>query len=235
MTREELIRNLKYTIKKHENDKVPTFGTNISIMCKNILDYLEQEPSDDVMQGLDEDIRCAMCTNSMKSDSGCDGGCIVNEGMYKKVMETINNHIFSQPTSEDCVSREQALKELKESAEHHANDSREEVLLRRDRDIIRALPPVTPTHIETVTEFADRCRECGKQKTKWIPVSEKLPENKTYVLTTIKVPNRIVHTRSGWYEGGFFHNDNGDVWRATDREVIAWMPLPEPYKAESEG
>lgn len=235
MTREELIRNLKYTIKKHENDKVPTFGTNISIMCKNILDYLEQEPSDDVMQGLDEDIRCAMCTNSMKSDSGCDGGCIVNEGMYKKVMETINNHIFSQPTSEDCVSREQALKELKESAEHHANDSREEVLLRRDRDIIRALPPVTPTHIETVTEFADRCRECGKQKTKWIPVSEKLPENKTYVLTTIKVPNRIAHTRSGWYEGGFFHNDNGDVWRAIDMEVIAWMPLPEPYKAESEG
>lgn len=47
MTREELIRNLKYTIKKHENDKVPTFGTNISIMCKDILDYLEQEPCED--------------------------------------------------------------------------------------------------------------------------------------------------------------------------------------------
>jgi hypothetical protein len=44
----------------------------------------------------------------------------------------------------DCISREQALRKLKESAEHHANDSREEVLLRRDRDIIRALPPVTP-------------------------------------------------------------------------------------------
>ena len=44
----------------------------------------------------------------------------------------------------DAISREQALKELKESAEHHANNSREEVLLRRDRDIIRALPPVTP-------------------------------------------------------------------------------------------
>lgn len=52
---------------------------------------------------------------------------------------------LEQPTSDDCVSRTQALKELKESAEHHANDSREEVLLRRDRDIIRALPPVTPT------------------------------------------------------------------------------------------
>jgi hypothetical protein len=45
---------------------------------------------------------------------------------------------------EDAVSRSQALEELEESAKHHANDSREEVLLRRDRDIIRALPPVKP-------------------------------------------------------------------------------------------
>ncbi len=42
----------------------------------------------------------------------------------------------------DLISRQAALKELKESAEHHANDSREEALLRRDRDIIRALPSV---------------------------------------------------------------------------------------------
>ena len=44
MTREELIRNLKYTMEKHKNDKVNTFDTNISVMCKDILDYLEQEP-----------------------------------------------------------------------------------------------------------------------------------------------------------------------------------------------
>lgn len=44
MTREELIRNLKYTMEKHKNDTVNTFGTNISVMCKDILDYLEQEP-----------------------------------------------------------------------------------------------------------------------------------------------------------------------------------------------
>lgn len=44
MTREEIIRNLKYTMEKHKNDTVNTFDTNISVMCKDILDYLEQEP-----------------------------------------------------------------------------------------------------------------------------------------------------------------------------------------------
>ncbi len=44
MTRGELIRNLKYTMEKHKNDNVNTFDTNISVMCKDILDYLEQEP-----------------------------------------------------------------------------------------------------------------------------------------------------------------------------------------------
>ena len=44
MTREELIRNFTYVMKKHENDVLLTFDTNISLMCKDILDYLEQEP-----------------------------------------------------------------------------------------------------------------------------------------------------------------------------------------------
>lgn len=44
MTKEELIGNLEYTMKKHENDTVPTFGTNISLMCKDVLEYLKQEP-----------------------------------------------------------------------------------------------------------------------------------------------------------------------------------------------
>lgn len=74
----------------------------------------------------------------------------------------------------------------------------------------------------------------SEKPNKWIPVSEKLPKDKTYVLTTIKVPNRIAHVRSGWYEGGFFHNDNGDTWKATDMEVKAWMPAPKAYKGGKE-
>lgn len=66
----------------------------------------------------------------------------------------------------------------------------------------------------------------------WISVKERLPENETYVLVTIGIPGRQPHARSGWYQNGFFHNDNGDTWKATDMEVIAWMPLPEPYRED---
>ena len=44
-------------------------------------------------EGLDEEIRCTMCANSMKSDRGCDGGCVVNKDMYKKVMDAIERRI----------------------------------------------------------------------------------------------------------------------------------------------
>lgn len=77
----------------------------------NNIKALNQEPCEDVMaihtQGLDEGIRCAMCTNSMKSDSGCDGGCVVNKYVYREVMNTIENHIVPPvtPTQEPILDK----------------------------------------------------------------------------------------------------------------------------------
>ena len=48
-------------------------------------------------EGLDEEIRCAMCTNPIANDRGCNGSCTVNDKMYKKVIDTIENHIISRP------------------------------------------------------------------------------------------------------------------------------------------
>lgn len=67
---------------------------------------------------------------------------------------------------------------------------------------------------------------------KWIPVTEALPEDGTRVLTTIKTKRRGKQVRSGCYFKGYFNNDNGDTWNTTDKEVIAWMPLIEPYRGD---
>lgn len=179
MTREELIRNLKYTMKKHENDKVPTFGTNISIMCKNILDYLEQEPCNDAIS------RRAAIDAILK--------------------------IHPADTEYDCTLYDKV-----------------DVMY-----VLKNLPPVNPQESKT-----------GH----WIPCSERLPEicqedchgNITFsktVLTTqiygdgyvyVGIDKYTTNNGGGWLTEVPFDNPEECC------KVIAWMPLPEPYKAETE-
>lgn len=67
----------------------------------------------------------------------------------------------------------------------------------------------------------------------WIPVSERLPEEDKTVIASTKYgvyPETKYTKEYGWewaYESGT------DYWRELE-DVMAWMPLPEPYKAESE-
>ena len=77
-----------------------------------------------------------------------------------------------------------------------------------------------------------------KLKDEWIPCSEKLPkENGEYLVT---LENGIVKklgystTQRTTYPKGFYYVKDGISWRQTQNPVVAWMPLPEPYKAESE-
>lgn len=116
MTKEERNNKLKYFITcmkceasgkccDDENCPIQYNAGNMGEIIENLEEIskiLEQEPCEDVMvihtQGLDEGVRCAMCTNSMKSDRGCDGGCRVDEDMYKEVMNTIEKHIVPSVT-----------------------------------------------------------------------------------------------------------------------------------------
>ena len=94
-------------------------------------------------EGLDEEIRCTMCTNYMKSDRGCDGSCVVDKDMYKAVMDAIEKRIHPTTKNDlgvDCISRAEVLKLMKDNWHTHNGDW----AMQESMDDIRALPSVTP-------------------------------------------------------------------------------------------
>ena len=69
----------------------------------------------------------------------------------------------------------------------------------------------------------DMAVEALKQ-TRWIPVSERLPENGYWLWSA----------KGGKVQNDFYWDGHWEYAEKYGYEVIAWMPLPEPYKAESE-
>ena len=96
-------------------------------------------------------------------------------------------------------------------------------------------------HNGTITESeCDRILKALEQESKWIPVSERLPEKnmpclvsvgKLY-LTQIAIYSDLMGTidHKIFYQGDYGYGDFKDI----TEYVKAWMPLPEPYREESE-
>ena len=76
--------------------------------------------------------------------------------------------------------------------------------------------------------------EIVKQETEqynngWIPCSEKLPELRKYVLVTVKYTG-FMGMHGYWIKTGHMEAEN-DWWGdCASGAVIAWKPLPEPFK-----
>lgn len=80
---------------------------------------------------------------------------------------------YQQPC-EDCISRQALLDKLEKPM--NWTDSEAELQEQRDYEgfveLLKSMPSVIPKGV-TITDFADRCRECGKTKTgHWIKTGD---------------------------------------------------------------
>ena len=159
----------------------------------------------------------------------------------RKIIEanTMAIEVLGQQPCEDCVSRADVLA-LAEKGTLVSNGAYKSVC-----KAINELPSVTPkytdeeidkaqlveqAYVDKMVELA--VKELKTPKAEWIPVSERLPETDGIFLTYIENPydNQLSYIMICDY----IHQIWCPVDETASSNVIAWMPLPQPYKAESE-
>lgn len=89
---------------------------------------------------------------------------------------------------------------------------------------IRTLTRVPSEFIHAkLDELAEEIGELAKPK--WIPCSEKMPEDNTNVIVCF-YSGTVTEMR--YWGNGIFQG----IYEHTAKTIVSWMPLPEPYKGE---
>ncbi len=136
-----------------------------------------------------------------------------------------NKQTIEQKSCEDCISRERVCEFLAEFLNHEYSTQPECELINIMIEGIKHLPSVKQ-----------------EPKTKWIPVSERLPGMNETVLVTDDGDAFFKEHGVGWIGQATtlaYMTEKG--WEISDinyecqmNKITAWLPLPEPYKEREE-
>ena len=91
--------------------------------------------------------------------------------------------------------------------------------------------------VDSYGEHQDRLWSLSEQF-EWVPCSERLPKEGERILVTAA----LEHVMVAHYGKMFFEKERGNVFYLAGEDgdaditdvVVAWMPLPEPYREEDE-
>lgn len=93
-------------------------------------------------------------------------------------------------------------------------------------------------HVKSQIKAIENMPSVIPQKSKWIPVSERLPNRKEYIanngLFIVSDGNRTYAEYFDIYDSMKYFGEPTMSGFRVDRCVVAWMPLPEPYKEDKE-
>ena len=95
---EKIIEKLEELHERYINQYGAVGGNPMAFSVKECMEIVKQEAEQYKLydtisihtNGLEEGIRCAVCTNQIKSDIGCDGGCCVDENLVKRICDVIH-------------------------------------------------------------------------------------------------------------------------------------------------
>ena len=112
------------------------------------------------------------------------------------------------------MTREEAIKHIKAMCQ---------MLLGADNK------PISDTYYALEVALEELSDEpCEDAIRRWIPVSDRLPDNDDMMLVTCRTKKGVSSVNRAYYSRGSWHG-SGSM-----SGVIAWMPMPEPYSGEAE-
>lgn len=158
------------------------------------------------------------------------------EYLEKIKEDYIEGNAYERHPLPEYYAIENAIKALEQEPKTGSlDDAREDFM----HDVYNELD-FLPTNEEAnrIIDIFDRVTSSIEQAPRWIPVTERLPEEMFGCLVTVWDANPKTGEE---FENILpeFAGYDGETWNGADGkpiafEVVAWLPLPEAYKAEGE-